>query len=88
LFRKIFANTKIPNLFWIKFEYEQKLILSLAKPENPEIKSFCIALMDTLQMGKHQLNELYAQNLKMDLYGLKHSKTYIIINLDKLAAHI
>ncbi len=44
--------------------------------------------MDTLQMGKHQLNELYAQNLKMDLYGLKHSKTYIIINLDKLAAHI
>ncbi len=42
---KIFANTKIPDLFLVKFENEKKIVLSFAKQENPQIKSFRIALV-------------------------------------------
>jgi len=46
LFREIFANTKIPNKFRIKFEYGKKSVSSFAKHKNTE-KVFCIALSKT-----------------------------------------
>jgi len=36
LFRKIFANTKIPNIFRIIFEYGKKSVSSFAKHKNTE----------------------------------------------------
>jgi len=46
LFREISANTKISNLFRIKFEFGKKTVSSFAKPENPEKKilSHCLNL--------------------------------------------
>jgi hypothetical protein len=44
LFREIFASTEPLYIFEFKFEYEKKTVSSFAKLENPEIKSFCIAL--------------------------------------------
>jgi len=52
LFCKIFANTKVPNLFQVKFEYENKIVLSFAKQDYPEIKSFCIALLSCFQITR------------------------------------
>jgi hypothetical protein len=43
LFCEITANTKISNLFQVKFEYGKKTVSSFAKMENPEKKSFRIA---------------------------------------------
>jgi len=42
LFREIFANTKIPNIFRIIFEYGKKSVSSFAKHKNTEKKSFAL----------------------------------------------
>jgi len=42
LFHEIFANTKIPNIFWIIFEYGKKSVSSFAKHKNTEKKSFAL----------------------------------------------
>jgi len=47
LFLEITANTKISNLFRIKFEFGKKNVSSFAKTENPEKNSFRIALINT-----------------------------------------
>jgi len=47
LFREIFTSTEALFIFWFKFEYETNLVSSFAKTENPEKKSFRIALHET-----------------------------------------
>jgi len=44
LFRKTFASTEALFIFGFKFKYETNLVSSFAKTENPEKKSFRIAL--------------------------------------------
>jgi len=43
-FREITGCTEIPDFFRIKFEFGKKFVPSFAKSENPEKKSFRIAL--------------------------------------------